>query len=264
MSGRLEGKVAIVTGAARGTGAETARLFASEGANVVVGDVADDGGQAVASSLGDSGLFVHCDVTSEADWTALVATTVERFDRLDVLVNNAAVLLLKAIADTTVEDYERIFRVNELGTFLGIKAVTPAMRDSGGGSIVNVSSIDGVYATPGTAAYAASKFAVRGLAKTAALELGRLGIRVNSVCPNAGNIDMVVDSLPPGFDAEVIRQSLEKADRHNPIGRGGTLTDVAQAILFLASDESGFFTGADLVLDGGLSAGMIIRGGPGT
>ncbi|MEY2478797.1 MAG: 3alpha(or 20beta)-hydroxysteroid dehydrogenase [Actinomycetota bacterium] len=247
---RLQGKVAIVTGAARGTGAETVRVLAAEGAQVVGADIVDAEG------------IVRTDVTSEDDWAALVDTTVERFGRLDVLVNNAAVLLLKSIADTTVADYERVFRVNELGPFLGIRAVTGAMKASGGGSIVNVSSIDGVFATPGTAAYAATKFAVRGLTKTAALELGRFGIRVNAVCPNAGSTDMVADSL--GMDRDVVEKMLTGVDRGLPIGRRGTLTDVANCILFLASDESSFFTGADLVPDGGLTAGMVVHGGPGT
>jgi 3alpha(or 20beta)-hydroxysteroid dehydrogenase len=247
---RLQGKVAIVTGAARGTGAETVRVLAAEGAQVVGADIADAEG------------IVRTDVTSEDDWAALVATTIERFGRLDILVNNAAVLLLKSIADTTVADYERVFRVNELGPFLGIRAVTDAMKASGGGSIINVSSIDGVFATPGTAAYAATKFAVRGLTKTAALELGRHGIRVNAVCPNAGSIDMVADSL--SMDRDVVGKMLAGVDRSLPIGRRGTLTDVANCILFLASDESSFFTGADLVPDGGLTAGMVVHGGPGT
>ncbi|MEY2568177.1 MAG: 3alpha(or 20beta)-hydroxysteroid dehydrogenase [Actinomycetota bacterium] len=253
--GRLEGKVCIVTGAARGTGAETARLFAQEGADVVLADV--------AKAEGD-GLYVQTDVTKEGDWDALVATTLEEFGRVDVLVNNAAVLLLRSIVDTTVEEYERVFRVNELGTFLGIRAVIPAMRSGEGGSIVNVSSIDGVFATPGSAAYAGSKFAVRGLTKTAALELGRFNIRVNAVCPNAGNIDMVVDSLPQSLGRDTVKGWIDAVDRSLPIGRGGTLRDIANAILFLASDDSAFFTGADLVPDGGLTAGMIVRGGPGT
>jgi 3alpha(or 20beta)-hydroxysteroid dehydrogenase len=247
---RLKDKVAIVTGAARGTGAETVRVFAAEGAQVVAADITEAEG------------IVRTDVSREDDWAALVDTTLERFGRVDVLVNNAAVLLLKSIADTTVGDYERLFRVNELGPFLGIRAVTDAMKAAGGGSIINVSSIDGVFATPGTAAYAASKFAVRGLTKTAALELGRFGIRVNAVCPNAGSTDMVADSL--GMERDVVEKMLKGVDRSLPVGRRGTVTDVANAILFLASDESSFFTGADLVPDGGLTAGMVIHGGPGT
>jgi 3alpha(or 20beta)-hydroxysteroid dehydrogenase len=253
VSGRLDGKVAIVTGAARGTGAETARLFAAEGAQVVLADITEAVG---------AGLFVHCDVSSESDWTDLVDRTLAEFGHIDVLVNNAAILLLRSIGGTSVEDYERVFRVNELGPFLGIRAVIEAMKEAGGGSIINVSSIDGVFATPGTAAYAASKFAVRGLTKTAALELGRYGIRVNTVCPNAGNLDMVADSL--GLERETVAKMIDGVDRALPLGRGGTVTDVANAILFLASDESSFFTGADLVPDGGLTAGMIVRGGPGT
>ena len=250
---RLAGKVAIVTGAARGTGAETARLFAAEGARVVLADINDAAGD---------GLYVRTDVTKESDWATLVERTVAEYGRLDILVNNAAVLLLKGIAETTVEDYERVFRVNELGPFLGIRAVVDAMKASGGGSIVNVSSIDGVFATPGTAAYAATKFAVRGLTKTAALELGRHNIRVNTVCPNAGSVDMVAESL--GMDRRAVEKMLAGVDRTLPIGRSGTTTDVANTILFLASDDSSFFTGADLVPDGGLTAGMIVRGGPGT
>jgi 3alpha(or 20beta)-hydroxysteroid dehydrogenase len=181
-----------------------------------------------------------------------------------VLVNNAGLLHLTAIEDTTVETYRRIFEVNELGTFLGIKAVIAPMRAAGGGSIVNISSIDGVFATPGTSAYAASKFAVRGLTKTAALELGRFNIRVNAVCPAAGNIEMVMEALPPDYDfAGAAREGSAEVHRA-PIGRRGTTRDVADAALYFASDESAFVTGADLLVDGGMSAGMIIPGQPGT
>jgi 3alpha(or 20beta)-hydroxysteroid dehydrogenase len=251
---RLAGKVAIITGAARGTGAETARLFAAEGAQVVLADVSD------ASS--GPGLYVRTDVSSEADWKALVDRTVSEFGRVDVLVNNAAILVLASFQDTTVEDYERVWRVNELGCFLGIKSVIEAMKAAGGGSIVNVSSIDGVYATPGSAAYAATKFGVRGLTKTAALELGRFNIRVNCVCPNAGSPDMVADTL--GMEPGAVEKMIASFERHLPLGHGGTLRDIANTILFLASDDSAFFTGADLVPDGGLTAGQIIKGSPGT
>ncbi|MBV8961377.1 MAG: SDR family NAD(P)-dependent oxidoreductase, partial [Actinobacteria bacterium] len=163
MAGRLTGKVAIVTGASRGTGEVTARLLASHGAKVALFDVKDDLGEPVAKHIGGDAIYVHCDVSNEADWTAAVSTVVERFGRVDVLVNNAALLHLAALADTSVDDYLRIFRVNELGAFLGIKAVIEPMKAAGGGSIVNISSIDGVFVSPGTAPYAASKFAVRGL-----------------------------------------------------------------------------------------------------
>jgi 3alpha(or 20beta)-hydroxysteroid dehydrogenase len=251
---RLDGKVAIVTGAARGTGEVIARRFVAEGARVVLADVRDDLGAAAAASIGPSAAYEHCDVGDEGDWQRLVAATTERFGGVDVLVNNAAVLLLKPIADTTVEDYERLFRVNELGPFLGIKTVTAAMTARGGGSIVNISSIDGFYVAPFTGAYAGSKFALRGIAKVAALELGSAGIRVNCVCPAAGNPEMVRETLP-----EALRGP-EGSDPHGgfpppAVGRHGTVDDVAAAALYLASEESGFVTGTELLLDGGETAG---------
>jgi len=248
----LSGKVAIVTGAARGTGAETARVLAQHGARIVVTDVLDDLGNEVASTLGDAGRYLHLDVTSEADWARAIETTTADAGRIDVLVNNAAVLHLAPIWQTSVDDYLRVVRVNELGTFLGVKSVIEPMRAAGGGSIVNVSSIDGIYAAGTTVAYSASKFAVRGITKVAAVELGRFGIRVNCVCPAAGNPEMVRELLPEGFDPEA------GGHFHFPVGRRGEMRDVANAILFLASDESSFFTGVDLVLDGGITAGQVV------
>jgi 3alpha(or 20beta)-hydroxysteroid dehydrogenase len=254
--GRLDGRVAIVTGAARGSGEAIARLFAAEGASLALADVRDDLGSAVASSLPDAA-YVHCDVGDEGDWAALTSATIDRFGRIDVLVSNAAVLLLKSIADTTVEDYERVFRVNELGPFLGIRTVAPLL--SAGGSIVIVSSIDGLYTAPFTGAYAGTKFAVRGLARVAALELGGRGIRVNCVCPAAGNPDMVREALPEELRA------VAGGNGHGglpppPVGRHGTTEDVARAVLYLASDDSTYVTGTDLVLDGGETAGMNLMG----
>ena len=267
---RLEGKVAVVTGAARGTGAAVARRFAAEGARVIVADVLDERGEEVVAALGETARYVHCDVTSEADWSRLISETDAAFGGLHVLVNNAAVLLLAGIEETTAADYRRVSEVNELGTFLGIRAAIAPMRAGGGGSIVNISSIDGVFVTPGTAAYAASKFAVRGLTKTAALELGRYGIRVNAVCPAAGNLEMVIEALPPGFDFSARRPPEKSGDpgagaRHRaPLEKRGTVDDVADAVVFFASDESSFVSGADLMVDGAMSAGMIIPGQPGT
>ena len=180
-------------------GAVIAERFAAEGARVIVADVLDERGRGVAAAIGAAARYVHCDVTSEDDWARLITETDGAFGGLHVLVNNAAVLHLAGIEDTTAADYRRVFEVNELGTFLGIRAAIDPMRAAGGGSIVNISSIDGVFVTPGTAAYAASKFAVRGLTKTAALEFGRFGIRVNAVCPAAGNLEMVIEALPAGL-----------------------------------------------------------------
>ena len=259
MGDRLSGKTAIITGGARGSGAEIAQRFAEEGAAVVIADVLDEQGEATAASIGSAARYVHCDVTDENAWAALV----DSIDTINVLVNNAAVLVLRNIANTTVADYRRVFEVNELGTFLGIRAMIEPMR-AAGGSIVNISSIDGVFATPGTAAYAGSKFAVRGLTKTAALELGPLRIRVNAVCPAAGNSEMVARALPPDFDFQAVIDAGGGTREHFPIGRRGRMRDVADAALFLASDESGFVTGTDLVVDGGISAGMIVPGAFGT
>ncbi len=267
MSGRLVDKVAVITGAARGTGAVIARRVAAEGGRVIVADVLDDRGAAVATAIGAAAGYVHCDVTGEQDWTQLITRAEDMFGGLDVLVNNAAVLHLAGIADTTAAEYRRVFEVNELGTFLGIRAAIGPMRAAGGGSIVNISSIDGVFVTPGTAAYSASKFAVRGLTKTAALELGRFGIRVNAVCPAAGNPDMVIEALPTNFDFDERRpaDNSRGRDRHRaPLERHGRMEDVADAVVFLASDESAFVSGTDLIVDGAMSAGMIIPGQRGT
>ena len=253
MSGRLQDKVAIITGAARGTGATTARRFVEEGAHVIIGDVLDDRGQATAIELGAT--YAHVDVTDEGGWTDIVAAATGRFGRVDVLVNNAAVLHLASLERTTVEDFERVMRVNVLGAVLGIRSVVEPMRAAGGGSIVNISSIDGVYVAGATSAYSASKFAVRGLTKTAAVELGQFGIRVNAVCPEAGNPEMIrpfMEKLDPSALTEV------KPPPRPPLKRKPEMLDVADTVVFLASDESGFYNGADFVLDGGQSVGYRV------
>jgi len=206
--GRLDGKVAIITGAARGTGEATARLFAREGARVVVSDVLDQAGERVAQSIGQAACFAHLDVTSEDDWRAAATMAVDRFGGLDVLVNNAGVLLMAAIQDTSASDFERVVRVNQMGTFLGIKAVIEPMKRAGRGSIVNISSVDGLTAKNGLVAYASSKWGVRGITRVAALELGRFGIRVNAVCPEAGSPHMIAPYVPAGVD-------IEKATAHS-------------------------------------------------
>jgi 3alpha(or 20beta)-hydroxysteroid dehydrogenase len=252
MMNGLDSKVVLITGAARGSGAATARLLAENGAHVVLADVRDGEGEHTAKEIGGTARYVHLDVTDEWQWEDVVATLSRDFGKLDGLVNNAAVLHLAPIWATSTEDYLRVVRVNELGVFLGVRAVIKPMRDAGGGSIVNVSSIDGVYAAGTTVAYSATKFAVRGITKVAAVELGRYGIRVNCVCPAAGNPEMVRELLPAGVEPT------SGSHFTLPIGRSGELRDVANAVKFLLSDESSFFTGADFVMDGGLTAGVVV------
>ena len=241
--GRLEEKVALVTGAARGTGAEIARQFVAEGARVVLADVRDDLGVALAADLGDAARYRHLDVTSADEWSAAVDDVGGHEGRLDVLVNNAAVLHLATIDATAVAEFERILRVNCVGPFLGTRACLPLLRASGNGSIVNLGSIDSVEGTPLTSAYTASKFALRGLTKVTALENGRFGVRANIVCPAAGNSEM----HPPVVGAP-------DWPRIESEGRGPA--EVAPAVVYFASDESRLCSGAELVLDGGRSAGL--------
>jgi 3alpha(or 20beta)-hydroxysteroid dehydrogenase len=262
--GRLDGKVAIVTGAARGTGALTARLFAREGARVVLADVNDELGAQVASEIGPSAHFIHLDVTTEPHWERGVAETALRFGKLDVLVNNAAVLHLAAIQDTTPEAFLRVVTVNQLGTFLGIKWAVEAMKAAGGGSIVNVASVDALRGQNGVVAYASSKWAVRGITRVAALELGRWGIRVNSVCPEAGSAAMLEPFMPPGAPIEKIIPRMQPNLAYQKDRKlEDLMQDVANAILFLASDESRSCTGSDLVCEGGNTAGRLVKGAPG-
>ncbi len=253
---RLEGKTAIVTGAARGSGEAIARRLVADGACVVLVDLLDELGKAVARDLGDRARFVRGDVTSEDDWGATIELARSTFGPLTTLVNNAAIIHIAPIEHTGVEDYLRLVRVNEIGPFLGIRSVIAPMRENGGGSIVNIASIDAHHVAGGTSAYSASKFALRGLTKVAALELGRDGIRVNCVNPAAGS-DEMVEPFVPG-----IAKMRALQERHDPppIGRRGRVEDVAATVAFLAADDSAFYTGADFDLDGGISAGMKIKG----
>lgn len=237
---RLEGKVAIVTGAARGTGAEIARLFVQEGANVVVADVLDDRGEETAEAIGAT--YRHLDVTQEADWAAALGSL---GGKLDVLVNNAAVLHLATIDLTTREAFERLLQVNLVGAFLGTQAVLPALRASKG-CIVNLGSIDSVQGTALTAAYTASKFGMRGLTKVTALENAHFGVRANIVCPAAGNREM-----HPKIVGAEDWPALPESEGHGP-------AEVAPAVVYFASDESRLCNGTELVLDGGQSAGQAI------
>jgi len=248
--GRLAGKVGLITGAARGQGAAAARRFVDEGAAVLVADINDDQGKALADELGDRAVYYHLDVANEDDWTAAVAAVIDAFGRLDVLVNNAGILHFSAIAETTLEEYERVVRVNQFGTFLGMRAVVPTMTAGGGGSIVNVSSIEGLGGMPLMIAYAASKFAIRGMTKVAAMELGEKGIRVNSVHPGMIDTDMVRGI----FGAAADTVDLSPVGRLVALKRLGRPEEIANLVVFLASDESSYCTGGEFVADGGATA----------
>lgn len=266
--GRLEDKVVIVTGAARGSGARIAKRLVEEGARVVLGDILDDRGKPVAEELGDAARYQHLDITDEGQWQAAVDFALAEFGALTTLVNNAAVLHVGPIEHTSTDEFARVLQVNAVGSFLGVRTVIAPMRAAGGGSIINVSSISGHHPAAGTAAYAASKFGVRGLTKVAALELGRYGIRVNSVNPAMGNPEMVLESLGlTGTDLSALRPREgsqggggASLTGGKPILRRGEMDDVANAVAFLASDDSSFFNGADFALDGGVSAGTHLPG----
>ena len=248
--GRLDGKVALISGSARGQGAAEARLFVREGARVVVSDVLDDEGRALATELGDAAIYAHVDVTVEDEWAAAVRDAEGAFGRLDVLVNNAGIgIPPHPLLDTTTADHHRTIDINLHGVWLGMRAAAPALRRAGGGSIVNISSIDGIVGVAGMASYTASKFAVTGLTKSAALEWGRDGIRVNSVHPGVISSPMV-EQAP----AAVLARLQQYMD-HQPISRMGTPEEVAYLVLFLASDESSYCTGSEFVIDGGHLAG---------
>ena len=252
MSGRLEGKVAIITGGARGTGEATARRFVREGAAVVLADILDPAGRKVAADLGERALYAHLDVTDEAQWQSCLDQALARFGKVDVLVNNAAVLHIGPLEATSVGEWERLSRVNLMGPFLGIKVCAKAIRAAGGGSIVNVSSIDGLEGMSYVSAYASTKWGLRGLSKCAALELGRDGIRLNTVCPAGGSDEMAAPWRPPGS-----KDTTGYMDKR-PIPRRGTVDEIASMILFLASDESSFCTGGDFPVDGGHSCGTSL------
>jgi 3alpha(or 20beta)-hydroxysteroid dehydrogenase len=254
--GRLEGKVALISGGARGMGKSHARHFVAEGARVVIGDVIDDKGEFVAGKLGpDVCRYVHHDVTSAADWAAAVATTLEAFGRLDILVNNAGVLRHAPIADMSEDQFRRILDVNVVGTWLGIRAVIPAMAGAGGGSIVNVSSVEGLAGAAGLSAYSASKFAVRGLTRSAAQELGQFGIRVNSVHPGGVLTNLMVAAAESFDDPEQMAQFVKAM----PIPRLAEPIEVSRLVAFLASDESSYSTGSEFLADGGMLSGPGYR-----
>ncbi len=248
---RLEGKVAIITGGARGQGATEARMFAREGARVVIGDVRDELGMQVEAEireLGGEAVYLHLDVTSADDWQRAIDTAEQQFGKVDVLVNNAAIVLRKDIEETTSDDWDNIMAVNAKGVFLGARAVIPAMRRAGGGSIVNISSISGLVAV-GPPAYIATKGAVRLFTKSTAIQYASENIRANSIHP--GSVD--TDMRREGLGSQTTEEIQARVD-NIPLGRVGTTEDISYGALFLASDESSFMTGSELVIDGGYTA----------
>jgi 3alpha(or 20beta)-hydroxysteroid dehydrogenase len=252
--GRLSGKVALITGGARGQGEQEVRLFAAEGAKVVFGDVLTELGENLAKELGDDVVFLTHDVRDEAQWQFMVSETVRRFGRLDVLVNNAGVLQFgTSTHETSLADYMALIQINQVGPFLGMKTAIPPMLANGGGSIVNISSTNGFEGYGGTIAYTASKFAVRGMTKTAALEYGKAKIRINSIHP--GGIDTPM-TRAEGL-GEMSPEDQSAAYDTVSMGRAGQPQEVAYLALFLASDEASYCTGAEFIVDGGMLAGTV-------
>jgi len=248
--GRLDGKVALITGGARGMGKSHVRLFVAEGAKVIFGDVLDDLGQAVADELGDNCRYLHHDVSSESDWENTVEATLEAFGKIDILVNNAGILRQCPITDMTLAEFKQVLDINAVGCWLGMKSVVEPMKAGGGGAIVNISSIEGLTGAAHCTAYAASKFAIRGMTKAAAQELGEFGIRVNSVHPGGIVTSMIFQSAET-LDPERGKRYFDAM----PLGRFGKSIEVSRLVAFLASDDSSYCTGAEFIADGGILSG---------
>ena len=247
---RLENKVAFISGGARGMGAVEARLFTGEGAKVVIGDVLEEEGRRTEAEINEAGgecVFVHLDVTSEDSWRTAIAETVSRFGKLDILVNNAGIYRTDTVENTSTEQWDQVMDINVKGLFLGTKAAIPELRNAGGGSIINMSSVAGLVGDHNSTAYTASKGAVRLLTKSTAIQYAAEGIRANSVHPGTIETPMTADRLAD----ESYRQDRV---RRTPLGRLGQPEDVAMGVLYLASDESSYVTGAELVIDGGRTA----------
>lgn len=236
----------LISAGARGQGAAEGKLFAREGAKVVLVDVLDSEGERTAKEIGSAALYVHLDVTREAEWQQAVETTVRKFGALTTLVNNAGILRMEGIEQTTLEIWDRVIAINQTGVFLGMKYSIPAMRKAGGGSIINISSIAGLIGVGAATAYQATKGAVRLLTKTAAVQYAKEGIRLNSIHPGVITTKMVIEGIDP--------ESRALFSQATPLGREGTAEEIANGALFLASDESSYMTGAELVLDGGYTA----------
>jgi 3alpha(or 20beta)-hydroxysteroid dehydrogenase len=254
--GKLDGQVALISGGARGQGEQQARFFAREGAAIAIGDVLEEDGQRVAESINDTGgqaMFRKLDVTDQSSWSEMVNATTEQFGKLNILLNNAGILRNGSIEDMTAQEYLEVIEVNQVGVWLGIRAAIKPMREAGGGCIINTSSTAGLEGYPDSSAYVASKFAVRGLTKVAALELGPYNIRVNSVHP--GPIDTLM-TAPPGTP----RRPNGDVPIQMSIPRFGRVDEVAKMMLFIAADAT-YSTGSEFVIDGGLTAGRAIQVG---
>jgi len=241
---RLQDKVAIITGAAQGMGAAHAKKFIDEGAKVVITDLNEEKGQALAKELGDNAVFIKQNVTSTEDWEKVVAETEKVFGQVDILVNNAGITMAKSILKMTEEEYRRIVDINQVSVFLGMKTVVPAMQKAGGGSIVNISSMNGIVG--GAIGYTDTKFAVRGMTKAAALECANYGIRVNSVHPGVIATPMVVQ--------KDTKAAVEAFSKTIPMKRLAESQEVSNMVLFLASDDASYSTGSEFIIDGGLTA----------
>jgi NAD(P)-dependent dehydrogenase (short-subunit alcohol dehydrogenase family) len=249
--GRLDGKVVLISGGARGQGATEAKMMANEGAKVVFGDILDDEGKKVEAEIAELGLeatYVHLDVTKEADWISAVEIAVNRYGKLDILVNNAGILIRKSIEETTEEDWDRIMAINAKGVFFGTKHSIPAMRQAGGGSIVNISSTAGLVGSlDGSPSYTATKGAVRLFTKATAIQYAKENIRCNSVHPGPIDTEMIKDTMSDP-------KRMERRMQRLPLKKIGTVEDIAYGVIYLASDEASFVTGAELVIDGGTTA----------
>ncbi|MEN0587473.1 glucose 1-dehydrogenase [Kurthia gibsonii] len=241
---RLEGKVAIITGSAQGMGAAHAKKFIEEGAKVVLTDLNEEKGNVFAAELGENAIFVKQNVANEEDWKNVVAKAEETFGPVNVLVNNAGITMAKSITDTSVEDYRKIVEINQVSVFLGIKSVVSSMEKAGQGTIVNISSLNGLVG--GAVGYTDTKFAVRGITKAAALELAPKNIRVNSVHPGVIATPMVVQ--------EDTKAAVEAFSKMIPMGRVAEPEEVSNLVLYLASEESSYSTGSEFIVDGGMSA----------
>ncbi|GLR65453.1 3-alpha-hydroxysteroid dehydrogenase [Acidocella aquatica] len=256
MSKKLSGRVAVITGAARGQGEATARLFVEHGARVVIADVLAAEGEALARTLGAAAMFVALDTSDEDGWASLQAAVTAKWGAPDILVNNAGVVHAASITELTKADFQRVLNINLIGSWLGIKTLAPAMVAAGKGAIVNICSTSALWGMNGLAAYSASKWALRGLTKTAAMELGARGVRVNAVFPGGINTKMgnIMDASP---------EELNKYYQNQPIRRIGEPAEVARASLYLASDDASYACGAELTVDGGMTLGVFSEFLPG-